>query len=290
MSSYFVDNRTMQAVVASFHGHNNPTQLGRDLFELNRAAMVARYPSIKGTQEERDYKSDRDSFVFDGRGCSTFQEIRDSKSAVSCLWYQCLEGDHPETNELFARLEAQKNIMEARLAEAKKAQRQAISAKLSEFFEKRPPRRLHAKEAAKFFRSNFLKDAFPSVKFGVRSDHNSIRIRWTNGPTVKQVNDAINRLRAEEHEDGLTAEVVTLDGQPIRLNVRYIFTERDETEGFRERSKKALESLLQEDGQAYCDFINRCAISDRENPHRFIELVKTNTAGILATIQTVKFS
>jgi len=47
-------------------------------------------------------------------------------------------------------------------------------------------RYITAKDTAKLVRKA-LKRAFPDTTFSVRSDHNSINVRWTDGPTTAQV-------------------------------------------------------------------------------------------------------
>lgn len=40
-----------------------------------------------------------------------------------------------------------------------------------------------------------LKKSFPGVRFSVRCDHNSVRIRWTDGPTDAQVSELANTFK-----------------------------------------------------------------------------------------------
>lgn len=48
------------------------------------------------------------------------------------------------------------------------------------------PQWSHGRTAAANIRVE-LKQEFPTIKFSVTSDHNSVNIRWTNGPTLAQV-------------------------------------------------------------------------------------------------------
>lgn len=48
-----------------------------------------------------------------------------------------------------------------------------------------------------------LTKAFPGIKFSVRSDHNSIRIGWIDGPTSKQV-EAVSNKYEDGRFDGMT--------------------------------------------------------------------------------------
>lgn len=65
------------------------------------------------------------------------------------------------------------------------------------------PGTLHgAKLAAENIRRE-LKRQFPDHKFSVRSDHNSVDIRWTDGPTTRQVSEFTDRHK-NGHFDGMT--------------------------------------------------------------------------------------
>jgi hypothetical protein len=59
-----------------------------------------------------------------------------------------------------------------------------------------------AKTAARNIRIQ-LKQSFAWVKFSVRSDHNSIRVNWTDGPTVAQIEEITNPYR-EGRFDGMS--------------------------------------------------------------------------------------
>lgn len=51
---------------------------------------------------------------------------------------------------------------------------------------------IESKEVAKYIR-NDLKKNFPGVKFSVKSDYNSVRVSWTDGPAAKQVDAIIKK-------------------------------------------------------------------------------------------------
>lgn len=48
-----------------------------------------------------------------------------------------------------------------------------------------------------------LKASFPGVKFSIRSDYNSVRIHWTDGPTTEQVKDFTGKYEGG-YFDGMT--------------------------------------------------------------------------------------
>lgn len=75
-----------------------------------------------------------------------------------------------------------------------------------------------------------LKEAFPKAKFSVRSDSNSIRVRWTDGPNAAQVECITNRFKAGYFDSAIDyagSILHMLDGQQIRLGADYIFTNRE---------------------------------------------------------------
>jgi hypothetical protein len=105
---------------------------------------------------------------------------------------------------------------------AKRIDRQAALAKLPS---------LNGKETAVIIRK-LLKASYPVCKFSVRSDYNSVRVSWTDGPTTKQV-DAIVQPFQAGHFDGMTDSyeydrdsVVMIEGQAFVPRCQYVFTER----------------------------------------------------------------
>lgn len=105
---------------------------------------------------------------------------------------------------------------------------------------------LSVTDTAKLIRQA-LKEAFPGVKFSVRSDSYSggasIRIKWTDGPNAKQV-DAIAQQFAGGYFDGMTdykgAVYSRLDGKPVRFGADFVFTEREFTDAMLQRSIDAV--------------------------------------------------
>ena len=156
---------------------------------------------------------------------------------VACYEYQSCE--HPEWETSTARelcrllraiLEPRAKA-EADAKAAKVAERQAALAKLPT---------LYGKETAVVIRK-LLKAHFPACKFSVRSDFNSVRIGWTDGPTTKQV-DALTAGLEASHFDGMTDSynydrdsVVMVDGKAFRPGCQYIFTNRDTSAAFARR-------------------------------------------------------
>lgn len=75
-----------------------------------------------------------------------------------------------------------------------------------------------------------LKGAFPGVKFSVTSDYNSVRVRWTDGPTDAQVTATIGRFdigRADYSTDYFYTTSTAFSD--LFGGVQFLFTNRDES-------------------------------------------------------------
>lgn len=82
-----------------------------------------------------------------------------------------------------------------------------------------------------------LKEAFPGVKFSVRTEHHtSVNVSWTDGPTTKAVDRVVGHLKAG-HFDGMQ-DLYEYDGgnllanedgtfEKVRYGAHYVFTQRD---------------------------------------------------------------
>lgn len=73
-----------------------------------------------------------------------------------------------------------------------------------------------------------LKREFPSIKFSVKSDYNSVNINWTDGPTAKQVEEKTSLFKGG-HFNGMEDiyEDKTDAFNDAFGSVKYIFTRRD---------------------------------------------------------------
>lgn len=100
-----------------------------------------------------------------------------------------------ELGEL-ADQKVERDRIEAEAKRAAKAERRAT------LIEENPKLEIGegSKVAAKNIRTQ-LKQSFDWVKFSVRSDHSSVNVSWTDGPTVEQVEE-ITRNYSEGHFDG----------------------------------------------------------------------------------------
>lgn len=84
-----------------------------------------------------------------------------------------------------------------------------------------------------------LKESFPGVKFSVLSKTYSggasISVKWTNGPTVAQVN-AVAKAFQGSYFDGMTDykgnNYNTLNGEPVSFAADFVFTDRQYTVDF----------------------------------------------------------
>jgi hypothetical protein len=112
MSAFLVSNETMQRAVEAIFvaeaGYGdvvevNPkaaTELGQQLFEINQAALAARY----GDNDEPPKFVGKGFTARIKAGPAQVLNVQRLKS-LQCLTYQCAEGDVPET-ALFKRAEA----------------------------------------------------------------------------------------------------------------------------------------------------------------------------------------
>jgi len=131
---------------------------------------------------------------------------------------------------------------------------------------------LSCADTAKLIRKA-LKREFPGTKFSVRSDHNSIRVRWIDGPTTAQVNPVAKAYEGGGFDgsidlaytcetwllpDGTAAPAYSSgtegsrgsdpgyayappvpEAQLVQFGAKYIFTDRDD-------SREALEAAIDE--------------------------------------------
>ena len=84
-----------------------------------------------------------------------------------------------------------------------------------------------------------LKEAFPDVKFGIRSKvytgGASIRVCWTDGPNNKQVEAVASVFEGgyfDSMQDYKGSCFSLVDGQTTRFGADFIFCNRDYTDGF----------------------------------------------------------
>ncbi len=87
-------------------------------------------------------------------------------------------------------------------------------------------------ETAKLVRQ-CLKEAFPKVKFSVRSSTYSggasINISWTDGPNARQVDDLIANFKGSYFDSSIDYKgsvYAMLDGKRVSFGADHIFTER----------------------------------------------------------------
>jgi hypothetical protein len=99
-----------------------------------------------------------------------------------------------------------------------------------------------AADTSKLIRKD-LKAAFPAVKFSVTtktySGGASARVRWTDGPTSKQVDAVVGKYEGESF-DGMIDLATTIyetlpDGTQRNWGTDYVFTERRHSEAFQRR-------------------------------------------------------
>lgn len=105
-----------------------------------------------------------------------------------------------------------------------------------------------------------LKHDFPKQKFSVITrNYDTITIRWTDGPTVKQVNSSVGLFEGKSF-DGMTdyEDIVTNDFNAVFGGVGYIFTEREMSDAVRDNLMQELNTRF-ERSYAYNDYcVERC--------------------------------
>jgi hypothetical protein len=103
---------------------------------------------------------------------------------------------------------------------------------------------LSAVESAKLLRQA-LKESFPGVKFSVRSDNNSIDVRWVDGPNTKQV-DAVADQFEGGYFDGMIdyagCKYHKLDGEQVRFGSKYVFCQRECSAAYKERAARVIKA------------------------------------------------
>lgn len=105
---------------------------------------------------------------------------------------------------------------------------------------------LSCAETAKLIRTA-LKEAFPGIKFGVRSKTYSggasITIGWTDGPNTKQVEAVTGRFEGSyfdgmiDYQGSITS---MLNGEQVRFLANFVFTNRKYSDAFIQRGIDAV--------------------------------------------------
>jgi hypothetical protein len=197
---------------ASADPHAGLTRLGRELYRMNRAAVVARY----GDRPDDDYQA-VPKFIFapellagETRGWAAGDDSP-AITAVCELIYQCSEGDIPG-RPLYRRLvESAARLREEWKAgaagRARKAGNEWHARRLADL-DRLPAEHPHLVTAAarpkwngyRLAAENIrreLRRRFPGVKFRVTSDSfsmgNSVDVHWTDGPTTAEVEAVTSR-------------------------------------------------------------------------------------------------
>lgn len=91
---------------------------------------------------------------------------------------------------------------------------------------------ISAKDTAAMIRTS-LKEAFPGVKFSVRSDNNAVRVNWIDGPSAAQV-EAVANVFKGGYFDGMIDYAGTIqhmiNGEVVQFGAKYIFCNRDHSD------------------------------------------------------------
>ncbi len=95
-----------------------------------------------------------------------------------------------------------------------------------------------------------LKEAFPEVKFSVRSERysmgSSIDVRWTDGPLAATVEAFVKRFQSTSF-DGMTDSSIcirhTMAGAPIKFGTGYLFCHREVSDAKRDALVAVLDKM-----------------------------------------------
>lgn len=95
------------------------------------------------------------------------------------------------------------------------------------------PRYIGTAETAKYIREA-LKEAFPTIKFSVRSKSysggSSIRVEWTDGPTDDAVKSVTSRFEGASFDGMIDLKSYKdswFNGEPVHFAADYVFTDRN---------------------------------------------------------------
>jgi hypothetical protein len=105
---------------------------------------------------------------------------------------------------------------------------------------------INAVETAKLVRQA-LKEAFPGIKFSVRSKH-SLNVRWTDGPNEEQVKAVVNCFRGgyfNGMHDYAGSMYAMFDGVETRFGCNYLFYTRDYSDALTQRAIDAVYRRLE---------------------------------------------
>ena len=118
-------------------------------------------------------------------------------------------------------------------------------------------RYIRTKEVAGFVRK-VLKEAFPGIKFSVRSDlyagGSSINVSWTDGPLMSEVDRHV-RLFEGTKFDGMTdsrdSHNTVYEGELVHFGVDYVSTSRKITDELRQKGVAHFTEMLKNDANQY---------------------------------------
>lgn len=100
---------------------------------------------------------------------------------------------------------------------------------------------INTNDCAKLIRQS-LKEAFPGVKFSVRSSKysggSSISVRWEDGPTNKMVDSIASTFKGSYFDGSIDYHGSTyamIDGEQVRFSADYVFCRRELTEAAKQK-------------------------------------------------------
>lgn len=256
MSAYIVENDDINGIVAYLQNHINAVEILHGLNEIGfnltdepqklaQAMLELNYDSVNQRYNEDDKAP---SILYNPVYIDEIQAFK----ALRCFLYQSCEGDCME-RPLYKRLDELSHYMETAAKSAiinqKEVDAEKTAVRRAENREDELSIKPHlipaekctgGKHCAKNMRIE-LKKAFKSIKFSVRSDYSSVRVSWTDGPTVEEVEAIVDKY--EEGSFNGMEDIYEYNSTPFNDvfgGVQYVFTGRSDSD---KAIEKAIESI-----------------------------------------------
>lgn len=227
MSAYLCDAAHLAAIArataAAFDASNGAVLVGGAervfslLLDTNLRSIGARYPN-----------EGEAAFIWENIPEAT-HTARELLELIGSYRYQSCEHDEWNGSDAEVLTKALAGLLQPH-ADAEKAAEHAKQAERKRAISALPA--LYGKQTAVQLRK-VLKANFPATKFSVRSDFNSVRVSWTDGPTFQRVDALVGGFKAGRF-NGMTdsydydnTKVLTIDGTNYRPRCEYISTNRE---------------------------------------------------------------
>ena len=222
-------------------------QVGRRIEYTGDMANPAGVGAIVAINEPTKYSPlSADILLEDGRilpavYCSTIVHISE---AEGCRHRVLATDEEFATEEEIAGLHAKRALKIAADKARQEAANQAFAAEVVRLKAEYPD--LVAGDDRKAAAANIRKllKRFKGVKFSVTSDHSSIHVRWTDGPTEKTVEDLVSRVKEGDFDGSDDCYKYSISPwNKCFGGVRYVFANRESSD---ELVQRAIDALVAE--------------------------------------------